>query len=332
MATIYDIARAAGVTPTTVSKVLAGKGSISAATRERVMQFAQDLNYQPNLVARSLIKGRTGVIGLVVHGMSNLFYAEITAIAEHLADERGMRIFVTTLSAKDEGQKLLKDLTLRRVDGMVIAAGAIAPQKLQSIPGLDLPAVYCFWEGETQDVAYPISFDFEQAGRLAAEHLLALGHRRFAIVSYTHHGRFTGFKAALADHSITLDPQCIRGGKDSPEMSKAIGLEVLTLPERPTAIFATNDMMAMGVLSAAWELGLSVPRDLSIVGHDDIEIAKYTTPPLTTLRIDTSAMLSASMDVLLAAIEGKAVTIPPIFPAHLVVRGSSGPCPEEIRR
>lgn len=330
MATIYDIAKAAGVTPTTVSKVLAGKGSISAATRARVMQYVQELNYQPNLVARSLIKGRTGVIGLVVPTMSNFFYAEATAIAERLAYDRGLRIFITTLSGDNKSQQLLKDLALRRVDGMLIASGTISPQTVRSMPDLHMPAVYCFWEYDHKEVDYFVSFASEESGRLAAEHLLQLGHHHFGIVSYTHHLRFAGFQTALRQRGITLNAECMLDGDSSLESGKAAGYKLLTLPRRPTAIFATNDMMAVGVLAAAWELGLRVPQDLSIVGHDDIELTAYSPPPLTSIRIDKRAMLSASLDLLLDIIAGKSVASPPPFPVSLVVRSSSGPCPEGL--
>jgi DNA-binding LacI/PurR family transcriptional regulator len=330
MTTIYDIAKAAGVTAMTVSNVINGKGSVSAATRERVMKYIKELDYQPNLVARSLSNGRTGVIGLVVNDVSNAFYAEVTAIAERLAYARGLRVFVTTLSREQESQQLLKDLSLRRVDGIIASSGSLSRQTIRSISGLHLPVVYCFWEADDQEVDYCVTFAFEQAGRLAAEHLLALGHRRLALVSYTHHLRSTGFQAVLAEHGLALDPECVQWGNSDLESGKAAGHRLLTLPQRPTAIFATNDMMALGIMSAAWELDLRIPQDLSLVGHDDIHLAAYSTPPLTSIRIDMPAMLSAALDLLLDAIAGHQVTIPSPFPANLIVRSSSGPCPQAL--
>ncbi|QBD77513.1 LacI family transcriptional regulator [Ktedonosporobacter rubrisoli] len=330
MTTIYDIAKAAGVTAMTVSNVIRGKGSVSAATRERVMKYVQELGYQPNLVARSLSNGRTGVIGLVVPEMGNVFYSEATAIAERLAYARGMRIFVTTLSIEDKGAQLLNDLALRRVDGLIIASNSIAAQIIHSMSELHLPAVYCFWEADSQPVDYHVSFAFEEAGRLAAEHLLGLGHRRLGVVSYSHRLRFSGFKSALARHGVELPQEYICGGGSTPESGKIAGRKLLTLPERPTAIFATCDMVALGVMAAAWELGLRVPQDLSIVGHDDTELAAYATPPLTSIRIDKPAMLAASFDLLLAILADKKIVSPSPFPARLIVRSSSGPRPAGI--
>lgn len=312
----------------TVSNVIRGTGSVSAATRERVMKYIEELDYQPNLVARSLSKGRTGVIGLVVNEMNNAFYAEVTAIAERLAYARGLRVFVTTLSPEDESLQLLKDLALRRVDGIIATCGSISPQAVSSMFELHLPVVHCFWEADQQEVDYCVPFAFEQAGRLAAEHLLALGHRRFGLVGRAHGLRGIGFQEALARRGITLAPEYIQKANSSQESGKAAGLELLKLPQRPTAIFATNDMMALGIMTAAWELGLRIPQDLSVVGHDDIDLAAYSIPPLTSIRIDRHAMLSAAFDLLLDAIAGKQVTAPQTFPPSLMVRHSSGPRPQ----
>lgn len=312
----------------TVSNVIRGTGSVSAATRERVMKYIKELDYQPNLVARSLSNGRTGVIGLVVNSMSNVFYAEVMAIAERLAYARGLRVFVTTLSHEDESLQLLKDLALRHVDGIIATCGSIPPQAVKSMSGLRLPVVHCFWEADRQEVDYCVPFAFEQAGRLAAEHLLALGHQRFGLVGYPHGLRGTGFQQVLTRHGIMLAPEHIQKGNSSQESGKAAGLELLKLPQRPTAIFATDDITALGVMAAAWELGLRIPQDLSVVGHDDIDLTAYSMPPLTSIRIDRRAMLSTAFDLLLDVIAGKQVTAPQTFPASLTIRNSSGPCPQ----
>lgn len=336
MTTIYDIAKAAGVTATTVSNVLRGKGSVSAATRARVMKFVHELGYTPNLVARSLINGRTGVIGFVVPYMDNLFYAEAIAAIERLAYAAGLRVFVTSLSGDDdEGRKLLRDLALRRVDGIIVNAGTISPEVIVASIGVSPPLVYCFWEGDELRVKLSVTADFVQGGQLAADHLLSLGHRRIGVIahgseadgeSFAHYPRVKGFRQAFSQQGFSFDPALLQPGESSLEGGKAAGYQLLTLPERPTAIFATNDLMAIGAMSAAWELGLRVPQDLSVVGLDDISLACYVTPPLTTIAMDKVAIMSASLHLLLAAIEGLPTSLPPIFPMSLVIRGSTGPC------
>jgi DNA-binding LacI/PurR family transcriptional regulator len=332
MATIYDIAKAAGVTATTVSYVLAGKGSVSAATRLRVMKYAQELGYQPNLVARSLIKGRTGVIGLALPNIENPFYAEVIAVVERQAYKAGFRVFVTTLSNDDVvGQKLLGDLVLRKVDGLLVMGGCPPLQTLRAIVTPQLPIVCCLWEGKDEEASPSVAYDFFQGGQLAAEHLLSLGHRRFGVVAHVDPDgsvpslRVAGFRQALAAHDITLEPQFIQPGQYTVEAGKEAGYKLLTLPTPPTAIFSTNDVMAIGVMAAAWELGIQIPRDLSIVGLDDILLARYTTPPLTTIVLDKTMIMAHAIGVLLQVIEGQPVVSPPMFPATLAVRGSTGP-------
>jgi DNA-binding LacI/PurR family transcriptional regulator len=337
MATIYDIAKAAGVTATTVSYVLSGKGSVSVATRSRVMKYAQELGYQPNLVARSLIKGRTGVIGLALPNIENPFYGEVIAVVERLAYKAGLRVFVTTLTTDDVvGQKLLGDLVLRRVDGLLVFGGCPPPHVLQTIVTPKLPIVWCLWEGPRAVTSFSVDFHFYQGGQLAAEHLLGLGHRRFGVVAHSVPAgsnpslRFSGFQETLAAHDLSIDPQLIQPGQYTAEGGKEAGRKLLTHPDPPTAIFATNDVMAIGVMAAAWELGIQIPRDLSIVGLDDIVLASYTTPPLTTIVIDKTAVMSHAIDTLLQAIDGQPATSPSMYPATLAVRGSTALCIQPV--
>lgn len=337
MTTIYDIAKAAGVTATTVSNVLSGKGSVSAATRARVLQYVRELDYQPNLIARSLIKGRSGMIGLVMPGIDNPFYSETATEVERLAYAANLRVFITALSRNDQkGQKMLGDLVSRRVDGFLITSGGCSLQTIHSVTFPRLPIVYCFWEKyELPEDVTAVALDLAQGGRLAAEHLLEQGHRRMGIITDisadgtdAHHPRTRGFQQALAQRGLSFDPQLLQGGKSTMEGGKAAALQLLTLPNRPTALFVTNDNMAIGALAAAWELGLQVPHDLSLVGHDNIAQAAYLVPPLTTIAIDRVTLLSHAMQLLLKAIEGQEVISPPTFPVSLLIRGSTGPCPE----
>ncbi|MBO0794919.1 MAG: LacI family DNA-binding transcriptional regulator, partial [Ktedonobacteraceae bacterium] len=301
-------------------------------TRARVMKYVQELGYQPNLVARSLIKGRTGLIGLVVPRLENPFYAEIVTAVERLAYAAGRRIFVNTLSSDDEfGQQMLRDLASRRVEGILAMAGSISINSL--LNSIDLPAVYCLDEAEDEPLLPSVSFDFTQGGQLAAEHLVSLGHRRFGIVTSKwgvgevgHLVRIEGFKKVLAEHGLEILPEHIQAGQDRLMEGKAAGYRLLTQPDPPTAIFAVNDLMAIGVISVAWELGLRVPQDLSVVGFDDIMLGQYLTPPLTTIVIDKDALMTQALELLLRAIESQeTITSPPLLPARLVIRGSTGP-------
>ncbi|GCE23796.1 LacI family DNA-binding transcriptional regulator [Dictyobacter kobayashii] len=333
MTTIYDIARAAGVTATTVSNVLSGKGSVSSATRARVMQYVEELHYSPNLVARSLIKGRTGVLGLVFPSIDNPFFAEMTAAMECLAYQAGFRVFVSTFSSGDQtGQKMLRDLALRRVDGVIIFSAAITLDIIQAMELPNLPIIYCL-EEEMQPCPFPaISYDFFEGGRLAGEHLLSLGHRRIGVITdmtdegqLCHRSRIKGLQTALASYDLTLDTDLMKNGHSNAETGKAVGYELLTHPNRPTAVFATNDMMAMGLMTAAWELNIQIPRDLSIIGFDGIAISRFTTPPLTTIKIDIEALAAEAINLLLHEIKHPNSQNSVVLPATLVQGASTGP-------
>lgn len=341
MTTIYDIAKVAGVTATTVSNVLSGKGSVSTATRERVLQIVKDLGYAPNLVARSLIKGRTGVIGFIVPGMDNPFYAETSSALERFAYAAGLRVLTTTIPWGDHlGTQLLKDLILRRVDGLLVVHNNLLLQTIRFVTHDQLPLVLCLREksvdseqNEEDESAYRVSFDFFQVGQLAAQHLLSMGHKRVGLIPHLeadgkpqiHHERSRGFLTTMAASGYSVDPTLIVGADATFEGGRIAGDSLLSLPEPPSAIFATNDVMAIGVMRAAWERGLHVPHDLSIIGIDDISIAAYTSPPLTTIRIDKTALMAKSVEMLLQAIEGKAVTSVSLAPPTIVVRHSTAP-------
>src|SRR5579883_1886401 len=221
--TIYDVAKAAGVTATTVSYVLSGKGSVSEATRARVMKYVQELGYRPNLIARSLIKQSTRTIGLVVPSISNPFYAELAEAMERITYASGFRIFITNTYRDDQfGQELLDDLMSRRVDGIIAVSEGISLQALQSlrpVTSSPLPVVCCLWEEVEPEGIPSVNFDFKLSGSLAAEHLLSLGHRRIGIVTdgvssdgiayekIRHRLRIHGFQETVEQHGHPLDPE-----------------------------------------------------------------------------------------------------------------------------
>jgi DNA-binding LacI/PurR family transcriptional regulator len=338
MTTIYDIAKASGVTATTVSNVLSGKGSVSVATRKRVLQAVKDLEYAPNLVARSLIKGRTGIIGLTVPSMDNPFYAETASAVERLAYAARLRVLITTIPWKDQmGAQLLKDLILRRVDGLLVTSNDYLLHTIRSVSRQQVPLVFCLYEQREDDhkveCEYVVSFDFLRAGQLAAEHLLSLGHQRVGLIPQidvsgkpeTGQARSKGFLTTMETHGHRVDPALIVAGDATLEGGRRAGAGLLAHSEPPSAIFATNDIMAMGVMQAAWERRLHVPDDLSVIGLDDISIAAYTSPPLTTIRIDKVALMAKAMELLLLAIEGKAIPSVPLFPATIIIRHSTAP-------
>jgi DNA-binding LacI/PurR family transcriptional regulator len=334
--TLHDVAKAAGVTPSAVSYALAGKGTLSAATRARILQCARELGYRPNLVARGLVTQQTHTIGLIVGDIANPFYGVAAQVVERTAYRAGYRaFFVSTDRDEHLGEELLADLTARRVDGILAMSGGLPPGMVRSTMAAGMPVVWCMWEDEGRDLTPAVELDYYAGGQAVAEHLVALGHRRIAIVTHRpnpgatvheHRLRVAGCRATLAAAGCPFDEALLAFGDSTVESGLAAGCALLTQPGPPTAIFATNDLMALGVLGAARELGVPVPDALSIVGFDDILATAFAGPPLTTIHIDVAGLMTNATALLLEMIAGKELIVPPDRTPTLVVRGSTGPC------
>jgi DNA-binding LacI/PurR family transcriptional regulator len=331
MATIYDVAKAAGVTAATVSVALSGKGVVNSETRARILKCAEELGYRPNLVARSLTTRQTHTLGLVINNIGNPFYAEVALAVERRARESGYRVLFANTDGDDElGRELLEDLAARRVDGVIALPGGLPSEALRSLAATGMPIVACMWEEQDATLSPAVDVDFVAGGRLVAEHLLLLGHTRIAVIAdgrpdgvVSHHLRVAGLREVLAAAGHTLDETLLCFGDSSLESGGVAAAALLARATMPSAIFATNDLMAVGVLAAARAAGVRVPHDLSVVGFDDIFLAAHTDPPLTTVRIDKSALMARATDLLLRAIGGEEVSsLPPLMPA-LVQRDST---------
>lgn len=336
MATIYDVARAAGVTAATVSVALSGRGVVNRKTRERILRHAQELGYRPNLVARGLALRRTHTIGLVVFDITNPFYAEIALAVEQTARRAGYRvIFANTTGDPALGAELLDELAARQVDGIIAMPGGLRAEAVRALAATGVPIVPCFWDEEMGfEIEPAVGVDFAAGGRLVADHLLDLGHRRIAIIAIgaedepVIRARESAFRDRLEERGYPMDRALWHW---TPEASLETGREaahaLLALPKPPTAIYATNDLMAIGVMAAARECGVCVPRDLSVVGFDDISLARYVTPPLTTVRIEKAALMAVATDLLLRLIAEEEVPSPTPSVPTLVTRDSTRPAP-----
>lgn len=333
MATIYDVARAAGVTAATVSVALSGRGVVNRKTREHILRCAQELGYRPNLVARSLTTGQTHTIGLVVYDITNPFYGEVALAVEQTALRAGYRVtFANTMGDPTLGAELLEELAARQVDGIIAMAGGISREAIRALATTGVPVVPCMWdEDEKHGLANGVEIDFAAAARLVADYLVDLGHRRIGVVGTkafddeSMRMREAAFQARLAERNLPLDPARWYQAHDTLETGYAAGRQLLSLVDPPTAIYAANDMMAIGVLAAARDLGVQVPDHLSVVGFDDIAMARYLTPPLTTIHVEKSELMAHATELLLKLIAGEEVPAPaPIMPV-LVVRGSAAP-------
>lgn len=333
MATIKDVARHAGVSVSTASVALSGKGPVSEATRLRVVRAAKELDYRPNAVARSLVTRRTLAIGLVVSDLSDPYFHEIAKGVEDEVFSAGYTVVLADTDRSIEKERRSIDTLLgRRVDGLILAGsgdeqdGHLAHLEKGDVPvvavgryGIDVPSV---------------SVDNKKAARLGADHLIEQGCERVAFVGgprgYTvSKDRKEGYEAALTSRGLefreeyTVDSDFTPGGgyEAFVRMTKALARAGLPLPD---GVLAGNDQMAIGLLKAAKDLGLRVPGDLALAGIGDIPTAVYVDPPLTTVSLPLKAMGRAAAKSLLTLVKGERLgSRRAVLDVRLMVRASS---------
>lgn len=299
-ATLSDIAANTGVAPMTVSRVVNGTGYVSHETREKVMQAVAEMNYRPNGLARNLKRQRTETVGLVLGDISNPYSTEIAnAVREGLA-AKGFNLFIciSEHSAKED-IAAFDSLVDHNVDGMIVAtrSNKEGDERLTRIADGNIPVVVVGRDFHHDNVD-SVAADTFAGGFEATQHLIDLGHQRIAFIgaSFNNRGhlkRLQGYLSALTKHGLAIDERVITGRKETisevPGYStETIGYEgmkrLLSLPKRPTAVFARNDFTAVGAMTAIKEAGLSIPKDVAVVGFDDTPLALHTLPALTTVR------------------------------------------------
>ena len=330
MTTIYDIAKAVGVTQTTVANALAGRGNVSEATRKRILQCAQEMQYRPNSLARSLAKRKTLTLGFLLPTIANPFYPEIAEEIERIAQVHDYQMLLcNTHYDYVLGRQHLERLVSRWVDGIIVMGSSMDIADVVRSFRNGLPTVLCDWQ-ENEDLSEmpQVKGDFFRAGKLAAEHLLSLGHRRLAIIVDEPQQtlRLEGFRITLQQQGLNLLPEMLQQGYSTLESGYTAAKNLLLSATPPTALFATTDWMAIGALEAARDMGVRVPDDLSILGLDDIVIGAHISPPLTTIAIPKHQLAQQATEMLLQQIDGKgyppsAVLVSP----SLVLRHSTVP-------
>ncbi|MEP7010302.1 MAG: LacI family DNA-binding transcriptional regulator [Acidobacteriota bacterium] len=323
---IREVAAAARVSVATISRVLNGKGPIHPDTRQRVLEVVAELGYVPHSGARSLSTRRTSSVGVILPDVYGEFFSELIRGIDLGAKRAGYHLLVSgSHSDPAEVDALIRALH-GRVDGLIIMASTRNAGSIRIPPGV--PAVF-LGDPPTRGSHPSMRIDNSGGARAVAEHLLDLGHRRIAVISGPSENsdaeaRLLGFRAALDARGVELDPEQLVSGDFREESGRAAALALTGRKERPTAIFAANDAMAIGCLSALRELGLSVPEDVALAGFDDVPIARYLSPPLTSVRVAIAEMGERAMARLLAGLEERgAEPLEETIPAVLVVRAST---------
>lgn len=291
--TIADVAREAGVSLMTVSRALNNKDGISHKTRAHVLEVIQRLGYRPSGVARSLVTRRTGTIGLIVPDVSNPYFSGIAHGVAEVANQNNLSVLLCdTEEESDQELEFLRVLEEKQVDGVIVAAPRhsgekIVPQIARHQNVVVVNRVFSNFP-DFNASGYVINDDCI-GGRLATGHLLSRGHRRIGYLggprsSYGSQRRLLGYKAVLEEAGIPINEKYIVYCHPTVKGGLEAILELLKVDPKISAVFCFNDMVAIGALQATTQLGLKVPDDLAIVGYDDIPMASWVTPALTTLR------------------------------------------------
>jgi LacI family transcriptional regulator len=330
--TVADIARKAGVSIMTVSRVINQKGDVSPATRQRVQQIIKRMDYRPSGIARSLVTRHSGTIGLVIPDVSNPFFADVALGAEHVACAEGYNIYLCNTEEDPQRElSLIYSLEEKRVDGVVLFS-RLDPRPLANVVEHH-PVVVLINRRIPRHTKTPflgsVRLDDELGGRLAVRHLLERGHRAIGFLSgppTSHSGRNRGkgYRATLADSGIPMDDAWEHPCAPTVEGGQTAARALLILKPELTALFCFNDLVAVGALQACAELGRKVPRDLAVVGYDDIPLAALVTPSLTTCRAPRYELGAEAVRLLLNRIRGsvkssKEILLQPQF----VIRASA---------
>jgi LacI family transcriptional regulator len=330
MPTSYDVARLAGVSQATVSRALSG-GTVSPATRKKILDAAKEVGYVPNLGARAMKTGRVNTIGVVVADLRNPFYPEILDALTSYLDAAGKK--VTLWNSDGPGNDAaLEAINAGSVDGVIFTTVTEASVPLQAALRGHSPVVLINRIVETLGCDQ-VSSDNVAGGRTVADYLLDHGHREIAFiggpsVASTARDRFRGFSERLAEAAVPLRPERIRQGPFSHDFGFSASVELLRSDHPPTAIFCSNDLVAFGALDAARTESVAVPGDLWIVGYDDIAMSAWPAFDLTTVHQPSRTMAEAGARALLDRIDEPTAPYRTLtFRSHLVARGSTGAAP-----
>ena len=330
---LEEVAKRARVSTATVSRVMNDAGVVKASTRARVMKAAADLNYHPNLHARTLAGGKSRTIGIIVSNLENPFFLDIFRSMEVLAHRRGFELLVANTGYNSE--QLVKSIRLmigRRVAGLAAIVSEMEPALIEELSRSRFPVVF-YDVGTAKRNITNIRVNYRKGMKTAVSYLHSLGHRRIGFIG--HHSTLTPINdrvqaliAMAPEYSPRLEVRCVADA-DGLDGGRRAASELLRTGFRPTAIMCVNDFMALGVMRELHERGLQVPQDVSVTGFDNIKLSEFSQPPLTTVHIPRDTIGAVAFESLVCnTVEispfGREVTIDP----ELVVRESTGPARE----
>jgi len=337
---IKDIARAVGMSHSTVSRALSDSPLVAKDTKRRIQRVAHEMGYVPSAIARGLVTKRTRTIGLVVTTITDPFIGEVVQGVEERAMDADYSVILCDCNAEPERELAnVRVLREKRVDAIIVTSSRVGNLYVPLLEDLDVPIVLINNQ-QAGEYVYSVRSDDHQGGRLVGEYLASLGHRRIAYITGPPNAsrslvRLEGCRSALREHGLDIDPQASVPGDGRTEGGEAAVARLLQLSPHPTAIFCYNDMTAIGALRALKKAGLDVPGDVSVIGYDDIPFSAYVAPPLTTVAQPKNRLGQRAMELTLRLLEGEEgnaeeqgeelsdIVLTPAF----IERASSGPAP-----
>ncbi|MBN1826007.1 MAG: LacI family DNA-binding transcriptional regulator [Candidatus Eisenbacteria bacterium] len=331
MATIKDVAREAGVSVATVSRVFNDSPLVSEITTSHVLEVAQRLDYWPNGAARSLSTNRTGTLGVVLPDLYGEFFSEIIRGIDTAAREEKYQILLSSSHAAEAELVSAAQAMRGRIDGLIAMAPHVDSARSLVDFARHFPVVLLN-PGMPAENCSVISIANFEGARAMVRHLIGVGHRRIAMVlgpsgNVDAEERRRGYRRALDEEGIEVDPALEIEGNFDQESGYESAAHLLRLDPRPTAVFAANDWMAFGLLSALADAGIRVPQEMAITGFDDMSIAAFLSPPLTTVRVDAVELGKRAVQLWFDSIharEEERFFAYQVLPTSLVVRGSCG--------
>ncbi len=329
---IRTVAAHAKVSIATVSRTINASPAVSEKLAKRVWQAIEELNYFPNTHARSLVSGRSRILGIIVENITNPFFPELISSFEEIAVAHGYEILVSSTNINSPSQltSCVRRMLERKVEGVAVLTFGSEESVLDQLSVHNIPMVLAEFHVEDPKIS-TILLDYSAGIHAAVNHLAELGHSRIAFLAgpkelHSATTRLENFEQSMADAGLTVEKPWVIRCDHTLKGGVAGFAKLWALPERPTAVICSNDMTAIGVLRAVYMAGLRVPEDLSVIGLDDIDFAEFTLPPLTTIRLSRVDLAKAAFDALqLQAENGAGAVIQREFlvSTSLVVRNST---------
>jgi DNA-binding LacI/PurR family transcriptional regulator len=327
---IKDIAKLARVSHPTVSRALQNSPLVNPKTAERIRKIARESGYRASAVARGLVTRRTRTIGLVVTTVSDPFTSEVVTGIEQAANDHGYCVFLADSNADpDREAKIVQSFAEQRVDGIIVTSSRVGALYLPLLSEMMVPIVLVN-DQHPGAFVHSVMIRNQEGAKAITDHLVGLGHKRIAYIGdqfgyQSDTERFAGYREALDEAGIEFHPELAIRGNSKPDEAQRVMDRLLALKDTPTAVFCYNDMTALGALRSIKMHSLRVPHDISVAGFDDLFVAPYTDPPLTTVRQPMRRMGQLAMENLIKLMSEEVSVVRVRVNPELIVRESTGP-------